>query len=166
MAHDPNELPTTLDPQSLRRAYSMFPSGVTAVCAIIDGQPVGMAASSFTSVSLDPPLVSVCIALTSSTWPILRTAHRLGVSVLGERHGQVARQLAARGGDRFAGVAYEVNQGAVLVPDAAMWAVCSLDQEFTAGDHVIAVLRVYSADPHPEIRPIIFHASDFHQLAV
>jgi hypothetical protein len=53
----------------LRRVFSAFPSGVTAVSALIDGRPVGIAASSFTSVSLDPPLVSVCIAHSSTTWP-------------------------------------------------------------------------------------------------
>ena len=62
----------------LRHAFGLFPSGVTAVCGIVDGHPAGLAASSFTSVSLDPPLVSVCIAHTSSTWPILRQCRWLG----------------------------------------------------------------------------------------
>ncbi|MFC0040061.1 flavin reductase family protein [Actinomadura rayongensis] len=143
----------------------MFPSGVTAVCAIVDGAPVGVAASSFTSVSLDPPLVSVCMAHTSTTWPTLRSAPRIGVSVLGGHHGGVARQLAARGTDRFADVTYEVIDGAIVLPDAAMSAVCSLEHEFTAGDHVIAVLRVHTVDPHPEVKPIVFHASEFRELA-
>src|SRR5918997_4998820 len=72
------------DPQELRRAYGCFPSGVTAICTLVDGAPDGMAASSFTSVSLDPPLVSVCVQNTSTTWPRLRHLPRLGVSVLAE----------------------------------------------------------------------------------
>src|SRR5258708_28096524 len=67
----------------LRRVLATFPTGVAAVAAIIDGEPAGLAASSFVSVSLDPPLVSVCIGHSSTTWPVLRTADRLGISVLG-----------------------------------------------------------------------------------
>ena len=58
-----------VDGTELRRAFGCFPSGVTAVCAIIDGEPVGMAASSFTSVSIDPPLASICVQKSSTTWP-------------------------------------------------------------------------------------------------
>jgi flavin reductase (DIM6/NTAB) family NADH-FMN oxidoreductase RutF len=93
-AADPQRTGDTLTAGALRRAFAMFPSGVTAVCATVEGRPVGLAASSFTSVSLDPPLVSVCIAHTSSTWPLLRAAGRVGVSVLAEGHASIARQLA------------------------------------------------------------------------
>jgi hypothetical protein len=62
----------------LREAFGCFPSGVTAVCALVDGTPRGMAASSFTSVSLTPPLVSLCVQRTSSTWPLLSDRPRLG----------------------------------------------------------------------------------------
>src|SRR5260221_1292831 len=90
--------------RELRNAYGCFPSGVTAICAIVGGQPVGMAASSFTSVSLEPPLVSVCVQSSSRTWAVLKASKRVGVSVLGQTHGEVCRQLAAKTGDRFAGV--------------------------------------------------------------
>ena len=76
--------PPVLDPQRLRHVFGAFPSGVAAVAALVGGVPVGIAASSFTSVSLDPPLVSLCVAHTSTTWPLLRGADRLGVSILGE----------------------------------------------------------------------------------
>ena len=75
---------TELTAAHLRASFACFPSGVAAVCALIDGEPVGMVMSSFTSVSLDPPLVSVCVDLNSSTWPRLRSAPWLGVSILGE----------------------------------------------------------------------------------
>lgn len=85
----------------LRRAFGCFPSGIT-VCALVDGTPVGMAASSFTSVSLAPPLVSVCIQHTSTTWPVLRNRPRLGLSVLAEATTmracvwQASRQIGSR----------------------------------------------------------------------
>ncbi|MEW2165626.1 flavin reductase family protein [Streptomyces sp. NPDC007084] len=83
-----------LTPEALRRAYAMFPSGVTALCAHVDGTPVGLAASAFTCVSLTPPLVSVRVAHTSTTWPILRAAPRVGISVLAEEHTDIARDLS------------------------------------------------------------------------
>jgi flavin reductase (DIM6/NTAB) family NADH-FMN oxidoreductase RutF len=66
-----------LNRDALRQAFAAFPSGVVAVAAEVAGRPVGLAASSFTSVSLDPPLVSVSIACSSTTWPVLRKAARI-----------------------------------------------------------------------------------------
>jgi flavin reductase (DIM6/NTAB) family NADH-FMN oxidoreductase RutF len=105
-----------LDARALRQAFGCFPSGVTAVCGIVDGTPVGMAASSFTSVSIDPPLVSVCVANESATWKALRKLDVLGVSVLSTEHEQACRQLAAKDGDRFAGLGwYATDDGAVMM---------------------------------------------------
>ena len=69
-----------LDPARLREAFGVFPSGVVAVAAEVEGQLTGLAASSFTSVSLDPPLVSFSVASSSRTWPVLRRAGHLGVT--------------------------------------------------------------------------------------
>lgn len=85
-----------LDPVRLRTAFGIFPTGVVAVAAEVEGQLTGLAASSFTSVSLAPPLVSVSIANTSRTWPRLRRAASLGVTVLADHHRGAARQLAGR----------------------------------------------------------------------
>jgi hypothetical protein len=99
--------PVEQDPVALKQVYGSFPSGVTAVCAYLDGGPVGIAASSFTSVSIDPPLVSLCVQRSSTTWPTLSCAPRLGVSVRGETHDVACRQIAARTGDRFAGIRWD-----------------------------------------------------------
>src|SRR5262245_15268705 len=90
-----------LDPARLRRAFGIFPSGVVAVAAAVDGVLTGLAASSFTSVSLEPPLVSFSVANASKTWPDLRRATRLGVTVLAGHHGGLARQLAGPVAGRF-----------------------------------------------------------------
>jgi len=100
-----------VDDDVLRRAFACFPTGVTAVCALVDGQAVGMAASSFTSVSLDPPLVSVCVQNSSSTWRKLSPMSRLGVSVLSAGHENASRQLAAKTGDRFSGIDWQASTG-------------------------------------------------------
>src|SRR5271170_5885801 len=87
------------DPSDLRRLYGWFPTGVTAICAIKDGVPIGMAATAFTAVSLDPQLVSVCVQNSSTTWPKLRSADRLGISVLAEDQHRECQNLAMKEGD-------------------------------------------------------------------
>ncbi len=154
-----------LTPEVLRHAFGMFPSGVTAVCALIDDVPVGMAASSFVSVSIDPALVSVCVAKTSTTWPILRGARQLGISVLSAEHGLVARALSAKNGDRFAEVSWEPTAaGSVLVHGSALWLECEIEREVEAGDHEIVVLKINAIQPYPDIAPMVFHSSKFRRL--
>jgi flavin reductase (DIM6/NTAB) family NADH-FMN oxidoreductase RutF len=154
------------DSRELRNAFGCFPTGVTAVCALIDDQPVGMAASSFTCVSLDPPLVSVCVQNGSATWQKLAKVPRLGVSVLGECHGVACRQLASKTGDRFAGVEWECRgDGAVFIAGASVWLECSIYQVVTAGDHEIALLRIESLKVDSGVNPLVFHASRFRQLS-
>lgn len=156
----------TFDQAALRRAFSCFPSGVTAICGLRDGIPTGMAASSFTTVSLEPALVSVCVANTSTTWPRLRNLPRLGVSVLAEDHGTVATALSAKRGDRFADVQWEATeQGAVLVHGSTLWLECTIENEVPAGDHNIVVLRIQSLEMYLEVAPMIFHGSSYRKLA-
>lgn len=154
------------DQAVLRQAFGCFPSGVTAFCGLVDGVPVGMAASSFTSVSLDPPLVSVCVAATSTTWPKLAGLDRLGLSVLASEHGSVARSLSAKTGDRFDGVAWEASEsGAVFVHGSTLWLECAPFTRVEAGDHEIVVLQITALAIYPDIAPMVFHRSGFHGLA-
>jgi flavin reductase (DIM6/NTAB) family NADH-FMN oxidoreductase RutF len=155
-----------LEGEVLRRAFSCFPSGVTAVCGLVDGEPVGMAASSFTSVSLDPPLVLVCVANESATWERLRTVGRLGVSILSADHHVVCRQLAARQGDRFAGVQWTLtDSGALILDGASAWLDCEIHEEVPAGDHLVVLLRIHALEADPAVAPLVFHSSGFRQLA-
>ena len=153
------------DPVQLRRVFGAFPSGVTAIAALIEGQPIGLAASSFVSVSLDPPLVSVCVAHSSTTWPVLPTASRFGVSVLAANQERACRQLSARDGDRFAALDWRASRdGAVLLDRASAWLECRTEAQYEAGDHDIVVLRVHDLDADHGIRPLVFHASQFRRL--
>jgi flavin reductase (DIM6/NTAB) family NADH-FMN oxidoreductase RutF len=154
------------DTSDLRRAFGCFPSGVTAVCALTDGTPVGMAASSFTAVSIAPPLVSVCVQLSSTTWPKLRTSNRLGISVLAQDQHLACTALAMKQGDRFAGLSWQSNQhGALFLEGGTAWLECSLHSELPAGDHTIVLLEIHSFWTNPVQAPLVFHASQFHQLA-
>jgi flavin reductase (DIM6/NTAB) family NADH-FMN oxidoreductase RutF len=153
------------DTTSLRTVYGAFPTGVTAVAALVGGAPVGLVASSFTTVSLRPPLVSVCMARSSTTWPVLRHSERLGISVLGSGHRAICRRLAGPSEERFAGVLWRTTRdGAVLLEGAGAWLECSVDQEIGAGDHDIVVLRVHDLDADRAVDPLVFHASTFRSL--
>lgn len=155
---------TPLTPASLREAFGHFPTGVVAVAAEIDGVRVGLAASTFVPVSLEPPLVSFCVQNTSTTWPKLKDAPRLGISVLGEAHDVAARTLAAKTGDRFAGLETVTSEGAVFIKGTGVWLGSAIEQLVPAGDHTIVVLRVCELTVDSEIAPIVFHRSGFRRL--
>ncbi|MDT5110426.1 MAG: hypothetical protein QOE20_2316 [Mycobacterium sp.] len=154
------------DQSLLRQAFGCFPSGVTAFCGLLDGVAEGMAASSFTSVSLDPALVSVCVANTSTTWPKLAKLDRLGLSVLAGDHAPIARALASKTGDRFDGVDWTAtDSGAVFVHGATLWLECAPFKRIAAGDHEIVVLQIVALAMYPDVAPMVFHRSNFHELA-
>lgn len=151
--------------EDLRKAFACFPSGVVALCGLREGAPVGMSVSSFTSVSLDPPLVSVCIARQSSTWQVLRHLPRIGLSVLAEDHDQVCRALASRDADRFGSVSWQASErGAVLIADASLHIECSIEREIDAGDHLLVLLAIETLKSEPAVAPLVFHGSRFRQL--
>ncbi|BFU45488.1 flavin reductase family protein [Krasilnikovia sp. MM14-A1004] len=156
-----------LDHHRLREVFGIFPSGVVAVAALVDGAPAGLAASSFTSVSLDPPLVSFSIANASKTWPDLRRAAHLGVTILAEHHSAVARQLAGAPSRRFDGLSLTATpSGAVTLDDGLAHFETTIYREVLAGDHTIVLLRLHAArraglsDPSP----LVFHRSRFGRL--
>lgn len=157
--------PSKLTPSSLREAFGHFPSGVVAIAAEVNGVRQGLAASTFVPVSLDPPLVSFCVQNTSTTWPTLKEVPLLGISVLGEAHDDAVRALAAKTGDRFAGLATESNDGgAVFIRGTSVWLESAIEQLIPAGDHTIVVLRVSDVRVDPEVEPIVFHRSVFRRL--
>jgi flavin reductase (DIM6/NTAB) family NADH-FMN oxidoreductase RutF len=155
-----------LDPATLRRVFGAFPTGVVAVAALVEGAPTGLAANSFTSVSLHPPLVSVCIAHSSTTWPVLSRAPRIGISVLSAAQLRHGRQLAARASDRFADVRWRhSDKGAVFIEEAAAWLDTSIEAQVEIGDHDIVVLRVHDLGADHDVHPLVFHGSQFRKLA-
>ncbi len=165
--HTTAQLSNDLSPLSLRSAFGQFPSGVAALAAYTaDDTPHGMVASSFTvGVSLDPPLVSVAVQNSSTTWPLLREANRIGVSILGEGQGTIARQMAAKGIDRFEGLDIETNNAAIFVAESALWLETSLYGEFPAGDHDVALLEVHNLADFTNVHePLVFHKSQFRNI--
>ncbi|MFI0485892.1 flavin reductase family protein [Actinomadura sp. 9N215] len=158
---------TGVDGTAFRSVLSRFATGVVAVTGVEpgSGRPTGLVANSFTSVSLDPPLVAFCVAHTSTTWPRLRPADRLCVNILSEAQLHVSTRLALSGGDKFAGLDWTESPGGAPIIDGALaWIECSVDQEHAAGDHMIVVARVHALAEHRDDPPLIFYKSAYGTL--
>jgi flavin reductase (DIM6/NTAB) family NADH-FMN oxidoreductase RutF len=151
--------PSSVRGEHFRRVLGRFATGVVAITAVDPetGEPCGLTANSFTSVSLDPPLVAFCVAHTSTSWPRVKAAKTQCVNVLAEHQQQVCAQLAARGGDKFAGLSWTLSPAGNPVIDGALaWIECSPEAEYAAGDHVIVVARVHQLDKHDDHGPLLF----------
>ena len=155
-----------LDAGRLREAFGVFPSGVVAVASEVDGQLIGLAASSFTSVSLEPALVSFSVANTSKTWPTLRRAAHLGVTILADHQGDVCRQLAGPVEHRFDDLAVTATgDGAVTLDDGLAMFDCTVYREVEAGDHTIVLLQLHAIEHADTSQPLVFHRSGFGRIA-
>jgi flavin reductase (DIM6/NTAB) family NADH-FMN oxidoreductase RutF len=155
------------DPAEVRAAFNRFPSGLAALAAVVDGRPAALVASSFSvGASFDPPLVMFSAQNSSTTWPLLRRASAIGVSILGHDQARAASQLASRSGDRFAGLETSVSDdGALFIGGAALLLDCRIFSEIPAGDHHIVLLEVTSLKVEVDTEPLVYHGSAFRTLA-
>jgi len=143
-----------VDAGRFRAVLGHFPTGVVVITALgQDGAPAGMAIGSFTSVSLDPPLVAFLPAKSSSSWPRMRAAGSFCVNVLGHTQTGLVERFAISGGDKFAGLDWKpAPSGHPILPDVPAWIDCDLVRIDDAGDHwiVLGQVRSLSADSgHP-----------------
>jgi 3-hydroxy-9,10-secoandrosta-1,3,5(10)-triene-9,17-dione monooxygenase reductase component len=155
--------PTPVEPSQFRTVLSHFASGVVVITGRdADGQPVGLTAQSFTSLSLDPPLILVCPSRTSTTWPRI-SGRRFAVNVLAADQREVSTVFARSGADKFAAVEwYPGPNGLPLIARALAQLECDLESVHPGGDHSIAVGRVLTlaaADTEPA--PLIFFRSHY-----
>ncbi|WP_244278137.1 flavin reductase family protein [Gordonia westfalica] len=147
-------------------AFSAFPAAVGALCAVVDGEPRGLVATSLAvGVSYAPPMVSFSVRNESTTWPILSRADRIGISVLTEDQGAVCRKLAGQDGDRFSDVRTTVTpSGALFVDDASTWMECAIAGAAPVGDHTIVTFEVLSVGHERAASPLIFRNNGFLRL--
>jgi 3-hydroxy-9,10-secoandrosta-1,3,5(10)-triene-9,17-dione monooxygenase reductase component len=147
-----------------RCALSNFATGVVAVAALdpCGGQPIGLIANSFTSVSLAPPLVAFCVSTTSTTWRRLRRARRLTFNILAADQESLSRRLAAKGPDKFAGVGWRRSPGGAPILDGVLaWLECGVRNEHLAGDHHIVVADVHDHRVLHDGPPLTFFRSRY-----
>lgn len=156
----PEDFPIT--EQNFRDTLSYYPTGVSAVCAVWNNAPVGMTIGSFFSISLDPPLVGLCVRQGSSTWPKIAEAGVFAVNVLANDQRVISDALAAPGDDKFTDIAWRSGvTGSPLVDGSLAHVECVIDQSLPVGDHWIVVGRVVNLDTHPEaehkVEPMLFY---------
>jgi len=154
----------TIEPQRFRQVLGQWPSGVVVITSMVRGEPVGMAMNSFTSVSLDPPLVGFLPAKSSSTWPLLRESNRFCINVLASHHEEVSRLFSRKGIDRFASINWTPRESGPGIEDAVAWIECELHSEVDAGDHTFVQGRVLHVDARDEAEPLIFHRGQYTAL--
>jgi 3-hydroxy-9,10-secoandrosta-1,3,5(10)-triene-9,17-dione monooxygenase reductase component len=150
--------PAVVDARVMRDVLGHFVSGVTVVTAMTPEGPIGFTCQSFSSLSLDPPLVAFAPARTSSTWPKLREAGRFCVNVLSEEQSDLSRQFARSGTDKFAGVTWTLSpHGSPVLDGVVAWIDSELWAEYDGGDHTIVVARVLDLGADPSKTPLLFH---------
>jgi 3-hydroxy-9,10-secoandrosta-1,3,5(10)-triene-9,17-dione monooxygenase reductase component len=149
---------------AFRHVLGHYPTGVAVITAQGPDGPVGMSMNSFTSLSLQPPLVLFCPAESSRTWPLLRQAGRIAINVLSAGQEAVSRAFAARDLDRFAGLAWTLgSNGAPLLDDALGWLECTVQAEYPAGDHLVVIAAIDRMGVHTQIAdPLVFFKGAYY----
>ena len=158
--------PESFTERDLRAALGQFATGVTIVTALsAEGVPVGMTASSFNSVSLQPALVLWSVGNHSPLMPIFRDATHYAIHILAQEQQALAMQFAARGVDRFAGVQWQPNaEGVPLIAGALATFECQARSRYAEGDHIILVGEVLRC-PRQAGSPLVYHGGALQSLA-
>ncbi|MGW8887435.1 flavin reductase family protein [Streptomyces sp. NPDC055749] len=146
-----------------REVLGRFASGITVVASVdADGEPVGLACQSFASLSLDPPLVMLCVGKNSSSWPKVRQTGRFGVSILAEEQREACAALGKRGPDKFRDVSWELSEhGAVRIDGALATVDCALHEVHEAGDHLVVTARVLELTAREDGLPLLYFRSAY-----
>ncbi|NLU82514.1 flavin reductase family protein [Rhodococcus sp. HNM0569] len=158
----------SIDAATLRNTAGAFPSGVTIITASAGSTPVGLTISSFASVSLDPPLLLVCVARTAGSLPAFRAGGPMAVNILANDQAWLAKRFASRHDDRFASVDYTLGpHGVPLLDGVSAWMDCHIARIYDGGDHVILLTRVHSVH-RSDSMPLLYHSGamyDWEQAA-
>jgi flavin reductase (DIM6/NTAB) family NADH-FMN oxidoreductase RutF len=156
---------STLDPAVFRSVFRRHAAGVAVITAS-GARPAGFTATSLTSVSAEPPLLSFGVSTRASAWPTVAQAPFVGVHLLGEHQEELAATFARSGADRFAPpTAWRPGpQGVPLLEDVPAWLVARVVARIPAGDHRIVVAQAVAADPAGPGRPLLYHQGGFNTL--
>ena len=154
---------TTIDPADFRKVLGSYPTGVCVITALNEGKPAGMVVGTFTSVSLDPPLVGFFPDKSSSSWPLIEKAGHFCVNVMGSDQQDVCRSVSAKGEAKFVGVEYALSDH--NLPIIANSIECELYSVTEAGDHWFVLGRVLRMETVREDDPMLFHLGRYGGFA-
>ncbi len=153
-----------IDEAAFKLAMSHFPSGVTVVTTEYDGRPYGMTVASFASLSLNPPLVLICIEKSVKTHDAIAASRKFGVSILSSDQAEISSRFASRLEDKFSGIGTDQgNLGVPLIRNALTTLECTLYQQFPGGDHSIFVGEVVAARTR-EGTPLLYFRSGYREM--
>ena len=155
----------SVDPDTFRSVLGRFASGVTIV-TIRDaqGRDQGMTVSAFSSVSLAPPLVMVCIGHDATMYPTLEGARHFAVNILSNAQEALSRRFAGRDAERFEGIGFtRAESGVALLDDVLAWLECRVVARHDAGDHTIVIGAVEAAGAR-DGRPLLYYRGGYAQL--
>lgn len=157
---------SAIDQAHYRQVLGHFPTGVTVVAGVSDGEPVGLAVGSFFSLSIDPPLVGFCVGKSSNSWQAMEPSGSFCINILGAHQEDVCRVFATSGEDKFATIGWSKTEtGSPLINDVLAWIDCDLDAVHDGGDHHIVVGRVRGLDVGHEGDPLVFFRGGYANLA-
>ncbi|HEY1919485.1 MAG TPA: flavin reductase family protein [Streptosporangiaceae bacterium] len=160
--------PALLTAAEFRRVLGHVPTGVAIVAGIdASGVPAGLSVGSFTSASLDPPLVAFFADVSSTSWPRVRASGLFCVSILGHDQEPASRGFARRGGDKFDGVRWQPSPvtGAPRLEAAHAWIDCRIERETVVGDHTLVVGEVLDLAAADGDGPLMFYRGGYHRLS-
>jgi len=154
-----------MGPEVFRKACARYATGIAvATLQGPDGAPEGLTVNSFTSVSLDPPLILVCIAKTATSYPSFQVAKGFVINVLREDQIDLSQHFASSKSDRFEGIAWRSGaHGAPLLDGVLAALECAVHSSFDAGDHTVFVGQVERAESHEGV-PLLYFASAYRKL--
>ncbi len=154
------------DKEELRRIMGLYVTGATIVTGTLGGQPHGMAVNSFTSVSLNPPMILFCPDKRSETWPVIWQSGHFAVNILSCDQDELCRRFARKGIDRFGDAHFDyVASGSPVLRDAIAFLDCRITDVHDAGDHFITVGQVLDLGVNDSrAQPLVFYQGSFHQL--
>ncbi|MDB5578576.1 MAG: flavin reductase domain protein FMN-binding protein [Bradyrhizobium sp.] len=154
------------DTAEYRRIMGHYPTGVCVITALqADGVPAAMVVGSFTSASLDPPLIAFFPDKGSTSWPKIEASGGFCVNVLADDQEAVCRTIASKSPDRFAAMAYRLSDWGTPILDGALaWIDCAIHAVHEAGDHYIAVGHVRGLDLHHQGTPLLFHKGGYNRI--
>ena len=158
----------SFDEASFRQVLARFATGVVVVTGMTPEGPAGLTCQSFSSLSLDPPLVVLSTARTSKTWPRIESTGRFAVNVLGDDQRELSEGFAVSGGDKFEGVGWRAGAlGNPLLDGAIAHLECDVHAVHDGGDHVLVLGRVRALEaPGLEERaPLVYFRSGYRTLA-
>lgn len=161
----PTAANTSFDSMKFRGVIGCYPTGVAVITSAFDGSEVGIAVNSFTSVSLDPPLVAFCPQKTSGTWARIAKAGRFCVNILADDQSDQCRRFAGVGGKRFEGLDYAYSDTGLPIIDGVIgWIECTIHSVSDAGDHFIVVGLVQDLEHIRDADPLVFFRGNYRQI--